>query len=285
MEPFNKDNEKNWVFSSMGIQICGAMLYLGSTGKTAKELRNALELKFLPPIFSMDVNRNRVFVKKSFGKYIISEYINNHYFKMRNKIFVSKNYKLGQRFIKMTRKHFQISSEVTTVDVSNPEVAAQKINNWAKPAMQKDIISKSDINNDTQILVISNVYFKGHFGGTWFHPKLTEKAPFFINKKESGQVYMMLTDGRFRYGVTDGASIVQIPFQNSRIYLEIILPNTTTDLKSWTAKRYKAGKVGFHIPVKLTKMHVSIPKFVHNSSYDLTETIKNEVSLQRKQSQ
>jgi len=94
------------------------------------------------------------------------------------------------------------NAEATQLDFGKSEEAANNINDFVMKATNnkiRDLISASDLDGLTRLILVNAVYFKG-FWEKKFDPEMTVKAPFHINAREKVDVDMMRMETELPYG-------------------------------------------------------------------------------------
>lgn len=262
------DPGKNIIISPLSVQTSLGLAFVGATGETAQEFIKVLNLD----------SHNKDEVSGAFEK-ILEECSSN--VDIANKIYVNQNYNLKESYNEITKKYFH--SEADALDVSNPDLAADKINKWVEEKTNNKIqncISPDFIDDSTQLVLVNAIYFKGN----WEHPfdsEFTKKARFYIGKNESVNVDMMSKNTYFRYGDLEDldAKVLELPYENSNLSMLIVLPNKRTGLRDVELKL--KSKSIFEINEKMVedKVHVYLPKFKVAYELELTETLKKVIFL------
>nr|WIM01378.1 serpin [Limnephilus flavicornis] len=259
---------KNLIMSPLSAEIVLAMLSLGSQGETLKELNTAL---YLP---------NSDFTRAAFKPAIARlNSIKGVTLNVANKVFVKEGdkYVLAPAFKKDTIDVF--SSEAENVDFAKNVAAAALINNWVEDKTNKrikDLISADDLDDDTRLVLINAIYFKGSWKDK-FDASLTKKKDFFITATDKKPVDMMHKTAKFNYAENSelDAKILELPYKDNEMSMVIILPNQvdglaaleeklsqkSTDLKSLVQNLYQA------------EVTVALPKFRIESTIDLNEVL------------
>ena len=96
------------------------------------------------------------------------------------------------------------------------EVAASKINGWVENITRnkiKDLVSAGDFDELTRLVLVNAIYFKGLWKNK-FDVRVTTKAPFHLNSKDSVEVDMMKQDADFPYAdISDlSAKAIALPY-------------------------------------------------------------------------
>uniref|UniRef100_T1GWS3 Serpin domain-containing protein n=1 Tax=Megaselia scalaris TaxID=36166 RepID=T1GWS3_MEGSC len=256
---------ENIIISPLTVQTCVAMAYAGAIGETAQEMIKGLHL----------VSDNKEKVAASYVE-LLDSLNSSPLVKIANKIYVNQDYKLRDSYKKITGKYFH--SEADTLDVSDANAAANKVNKWVEEKTNnkiQNLISPDNINDLTRLVLVNAIYFKGNWAKK-FRPNIIMKKPFYYSESDSMEVYMMSQKSKLRYGAFEDleASVLELPYTNSNFSMLIILPNSRTGLKD-VATKLKSKSI-FKISKKMNETEVSVmlPKFKFDYSVELTEPLK-----------
>ena len=101
----------------------------------------------------------------------------------------------------------------------------------------KDLIDPESIDEDTAMILVNAIYFKGKWK-TEFNKTLTKTEKFFVAKDESVDVDMMSQSSNFYWkSVKDlDATIIELPYEEDVMRMYIILPNKKDGLDSLETK-------------------------------------------------
>ncbi len=222
----------NQFFSPFSILCAFGMVYEGANGKTAEEIRSVF---FLPS--EKDERLNGFLSINS----LLNERKDGCTLRSANAYWVQKNYHILESYSQLIKKYYR--GESFDLDfLSAPDEALNKINNWVDKKTEgkiKKLVSDSDINVQTRLILTNAIYFKG----MWkipFDRKATEPDDFWISKNNSVKVQMMqLVDREFPYAETEEFQIIKIPYQCQNLSMLIILPkkNESSILNSITYEK------------------------------------------------
>ncbi|KAL3226252.1 hypothetical protein MRX96_025162 [Rhipicephalus microplus] len=107
-----------------------------------------------------------------------------------NRLFVSDDIPLLPEFKETLAETFSVDLGRMNFK-ENPQAAAQEINAWAAKATDGNLthlLRDGDVSENTRILMVSAIYFRGVFSEPFCGPV---KAPFYVNARETAQVDMM----------------------------------------------------------------------------------------------
>ncbi|XP_051860072.1 serine protease inhibitor 42Dd-like isoform X3 [Drosophila albomicans] len=255
----------NIIFSPFSIQTCAAMARLGASGRTAAQLDRGLNL----------ISNNAIEIAESFHN-VLAAFEKSSVLRIANKIYIKSGYQLRDEFSSLIFKKFL--SGVEPIDFTQNEKAARDINSWVEQRTEnriKDLISPSALDEDTQLVLINAVHFKG----TWAHQfrKInTRNENFYLSNDNSIKVPMMKLTESFRYAELDflDATAVELPYKDSDWSLLILLPNRKTGLPHLERKLRGTQLSQIREKLYLTEVTVKLPKFKSEFKVELKNTFE-----------
>jgi serpin B len=125
------------------------------------------------------------------------------------------------------------------------------------------------------MVLVNAIYFKG-FWTYQFDPKLTFKAPFFLNEDDSVDVDFMKIKKHFKYGRFENldATALELPYKDSDITMLIILPNKRTGLAALESKLNTVDFGEITSQMYSEEVNVELPKFKIEFDIELTDPLK-----------
>lgn len=164
---------------------------MGAEGKTAQEIVAGLKMG----------DSSRDVVAKAFEEFLVP-LNDNPMLKIANKVFVKNDYHIKAAFNEIATKQFL--SETQTLNFSESVNSANIINQWVESKTNhliKDLISADALSQDTRLVLVNAIYFKG-FWTHQFPVSDTYKEPFFNNEQDSVEVDMMHLEVTYTLDVT-----------------------------------------------------------------------------------
>ncbi|XP_050354467.1 antichymotrypsin-2-like isoform X2 [Nymphalis io] len=197
--------------------------------------------------------------------------------KIANKVYIKEgDYDLDGQLKADAIKVFDAALE--KVNFSNGAAAANLINKWVEEQTNekiKELLSADSLNNDTRLVLLNAIYFKG----TWkkqFDPAHTIEQPFHVDDKNTVDVPMMYKKDDYHYGESSElrAQMLQIPYVGDEASMLIILPRDITGLDAVMKKLAD----GYDLLAEMDKMYktkvqVTIPKFKIETEIDLATVL------------
>ncbi|CEF64647.1 Serpin domain-containing protein [Strongyloides ratti] len=265
---FNKliENEtsQSIIYSPISLAIALSMAYLGSNGKTKEEIKSFLvgenndeELHQHFNEFLNDLTKNEDSLLQSV-----------------NKIYVKENFSLLESFTEDIKKYYE--GQFEQVDFNSPNTC-DIINNFVQKATNdiiQNLISPSDLNDLTRLILINAIYFKGK----WclkFDKNLTKEDDFYITQNTTKKVDMMFKKDKYKYYENEEYQLIQLEYEGDKQRMIILLPKERNTLKE--RLQTLDGNTLFDLIDSTDKLpvHVYLPKFKVESMHQLNETLSN----------
>ncbi|XP_032510918.2 serine protease inhibitor 3/4-like isoform X1 [Danaus plexippus] len=260
------DKSKSVVSSPLSAEFLLALLTLGSEDPAHSELLTSLGI-------SADDQIRSSF--KSLSQNLLS--IKGVTLNVANKVYIKEgDYDLNEDLKKDAVSVFNAAFE--KVDFRQNAAAANLINKWVENQTNnkiKDLISADSLNDDTRLVLVNAIYFKG----TWkkqFDPANTMDQPFFITSSETVDIPMMYKEDNYYYGESRSlnAQLLRLDYVGKEASMLIVLPNEVEGLNGVLSKLAE----GHDLLKELDDMHnikvqVTIPKFKIETEIDLAELL------------
>ena len=270
LKQFNNEyTQDNIFFSPYSIFTALSMTFEGARGETANEMQQILKI-------AQDNETYHNYVKNLY------EYLNynqEYNISTANALWIKNNYNLLNSYINVIQQFY--GGEISNIDFSNPEQAAEIINQWVENKTNnliKDLIPSSAINPELCRLILTNaIYFKG----TWkiqFDQTNTTERDFKLPSEEVISVPNMIlkeTQNRFNYTETDELQILELPYSGDKLSMFILLPkennNISTILDSLNEELYNEWISALH----KVNVDIYLPKFkIETPLYGLNDYLK-----------
>ena len=217
----------NIVISPYGVFSNLLLLYNGAGGETYEEIKNVLnpsEPNYADPNFGELYD-------------ILMNTSGNYELYIANGLFLNKNYEFKSSFINVANNYFL--TETKNIDVTNSFGSSEMINNFISQntnGLINNIISPSDINENTVLVIVNAIYFYGTWA-TKFNKGDTEPRNFYISPTDIVEVpTMVANDVSLKDGVFGNIRVIEIPYKGNNIAMVVILPyNPYYDLYGYVA--------------------------------------------------
>lgn len=174
-----------------------------------------------------------------------------------NAVWVQRDFSLNPAFVQTAERDY--GAQARTVDFQrSPQQAADEINAWVSGetrARIPELITASSINDATRLIVTNAVYFLGD----WLHPfnaSSTSEETFRLVDGSTTPIPLMFQRGSFRLLETDQFQAIDLPYDDARLSMTVLLPRKPNDLLALEAG-LDAGLQGW-----LTRLDAEQPRTV-----------------------
>lgn len=271
----------NLLLSPVNVWTVLAVFYEGAVGETASQIGTLIRLSrkyqnitrhgFNEIYQWLQVNTNTVEVAKV------------------NAIFLDEQSLLQNDFQELADDVYK--TKILALDFSDKQKAANAINKditWSTRGQITHVVDGDDL-DETSLLVISSLYFKGQ----WTFPfsrTLTVRMPFLDNNgQEIGEVNMMYN--RYNYQVANikelQARVIEIPYGiGNQLSMLIVLPNPGVSLENMFLNFLKVHLHTVFEELQLSKQRFSeeqvdlfLPRFKIESDLDLSYVFLNRMGI------
>jgi serine protease inhibitor len=275
-------SQGNSLVSPLGIINNLAVLYMGSTGDTKKQIAEILMTSSKPLDF-LDQQQKRMneLVKAGEEDKITFEYAN---------ILLADN--TYCKFKKSFKKHIDASKfcELETVRYKNIENTVNRINEWCKKKTHdriKTIISPEDIKSKSSLGVIDEpfftllgaIYFKGDWSSR-FDENTNNKFPFYYKADAPGEMIYMMEQNHsmLEYAESTNIKVLKLPFEGKGFSLIVVLPRkvmTSNQLLTEITPEEIRNTVSY---LSTYSVNVKMPKFTIENRLEL-EPVMNKLGF------
>ena len=262
-----ENNSENMFISPYSIFTALAMTYEGARNDTAAELKEVLNVE-------QD--------NESFRNYMsnLYDYLNEnseYNISTANALWPRKGYYLLDKYKRIIQENYGGNSE--EVDYSNPDKAAETINNWVENQTNnliQNLISPSLINPLTMLILTNAIYFKAQWK-IQFEKENTTKMDFTKLDNEVVSVDTMKlvdTEDTFNFTKTEKLKILELPYKSEEISMYIVLPEKGFNI--YDIQNFLDDNELNNLVSDMNKKEIDIylPKFKITKSYDLVVYLK-----------
>ncbi|GFT38287.1 uncharacterized serpin-like protein TK1782 [Nephila pilipes] len=202
------------------------MLYYGSEGDTAKELKKTLGYE--------DAGVTDELLHETFSAFLknllrAGRFPNGTVIQSTNAIVANKSIDLTPEFRRKIKEWYEAS--VREVDFTkNADAIVRGVNDWIKNQTHGKMNTLiTELNPTTLMILLNAMYFKGAWK-TPFEKNKTSPQFFFNNGRESEKKNSPFTNDS--YSENDDLKAAQLPFKGDGVVMLIVLPNKRCQLKS-----------------------------------------------------
>jgi serpin B len=257
----------NKFFSPYSISTALGMTYAGAKGQTAQEMAGTLHFNLdnqhLHPAFGELIRQLQGTNKKR-----------DFQLTTANSLWGNLNLDLNRNFLRITQTDYQAGFQL--VDFSkDAEGARKRINGWVEEKTNnkiKDLLQPKAVTPATRLVLVNAIYFKA----SWLEPfskNLTKDEEFTIPGSPALKVPTMNRAFFVNHLANDDFQLAQLSYKDNELSMVIVLPNKKDGLaeveKKLSAKTLQQALA----QAKLTRVHVSLPKFKMTEEFSLGDDL------------
>ncbi|XP_041489133.1 serine protease inhibitor A3G-like [Microtus oregoni] len=262
-----KNPDENIVFSPLSVSTALAVLSLGANNNTLQEILEGLKFN-LTETPEADIHRG-------FGQLLLMLGQPNEELQISigSTIFVEKQMQILAEFKEKIRALYQ--AEAPSVNFQQPHEAKKLINEYVRNQTQGKIEELiSGLDEDTVIVVVNYIYFKGKWGKP-FDPNLTFVSDFYLDNEKTVEVPMMkvkfLTTPYFRDKELS-CTVVELMYTGNTSALFILpdqgkMQQVEASLQPETLRKWRDSLSSRKIE------ELSLPKFSISTDYGLQDIL------------
>ncbi|RZC36372.1 Serpin domain containing protein [Asbolus verrucosus] len=211
-----QNSKENFIAAPFALESLLTLARCGAKNETAYDIKSPLNLPDNPKEIESIITSMVSTLKK-----------NKHFrFLQANRIYLNQVYSIKSDFKKITS---QYHIDIQNMDFSNTSQTKDNINKWVNSQTEGKIEEiDSNVDEASKIVLVSAVYFKGHWL-KMFQRDSISKRNFYTTKTKSVQAEMMEKTGMYKYceSAELEAKIVEVPFEGKEVSMVIVLPNST----------------------------------------------------------
>ncbi len=258
-----KDEKENVFLSPLSTYYALLSAYEGSKNKTKAAFENVLYLKD-------SARSNRVYLYKLTSK---SDSLSGLI--ISNAVWVDQKFQVEAAFKNAVSSKY--SSDFKQTDFANTELAVLDINRWVSDKTNQritDMLSPSDINSETKLMISNAVYFKGEWLNK-FEKLRTAEATFFKDTENQYKIDFMNITENLNYFENEAFQFVAKPYKDSDVSFCVLLPKTLYGLKAIEKSLNAEFFSEILEQTVTTKVWLSIPKIEMETRYKLKSALTN----------
>uniref|UniRef100_A0A1I8QB37 Serpin domain-containing protein n=1 Tax=Stomoxys calcitrans TaxID=35570 RepID=A0A1I8QB37_STOCA len=248
--------EENFIISPFLIEALLSLMYLGSDGKTAEELKTKLQLQRFP-------NNAKMASYFAGNLAAITQASPDTQLEMCSRIFVNDTYELDSEFQKIAYKYFLTQVEKLSL------ASKAKLEEYIKVAIQQTLKINSSssfqsLEDNSKALLLMAANFKNK----WFLPFSAYRSglyEFHVSPDCVKPIPMMLDDEMFVKFVElkeMDARAVELPYEHDdEISMLLILPNRRDGLKDLEQKLRNVNLSSISEQMQMESVQLLLPKF------------------------
>ncbi|KAF2885625.1 hypothetical protein ILUMI_20567 [Ignelater luminosus] len=253
----------NVVFSPFALHSSMALLTMGASGNTLKEL-----------LFKLSLNNVHNFKK---GYETLIKRIQNESFHVANNLYISKKLYFLEKYRNEARHFFK--AKPVKLDFTKQARATAIINKWVAEQTNKSIDKIVDVDSfdsHTALILLNAIYFKGEWETKFDEAQTLENYVFHTSTGETFCSMMFMKPSQHNILFTDKYSILTLPFHKSNIkiaFIKVGPKNITISAleEIFSSKRF------FQAISQLRPKNaiIKIPKFNISTNYELNKHLSS----------
>ncbi|MBY6127732.1 serpin family protein [Qipengyuania aquimaris] len=194
--------EENVVISPASIDLAFGLLHAGARSDTRQQIEDILPPPADPLGFESDERDVRVNIS--------------------NALFLDRDFRFRDSYLRETKRTYEAEAE--TVDFTDRQASADRINAWANEATEgliPEVIAPSGI-EDTMVALLANALC---FEGLW-RTKLTsqQELPFLFGSGDEKPFTFVGETFDTLYTKSSGWEAIRLPYRNPRYAMDIMIP-------------------------------------------------------------
>ncbi len=237
--------------------------YEGSKNKTKEEFENVLYV------------HDSAFTNSDYPNKFVLKTDSLAGLKISNAVWVDKKFQVAAEFENAVSSTY--SSDFKQTNFENNEQAVSDINRWVSDKTNQRItnmVSPSDINSETKLMISNAVYFKGEWLKK-FEKIRTKESTFFIDNENQYKIDFMNTTEKLNYFENDAFQFVAKLYKDSDLSFCMMLPNELNGLEA-VEKSLNADFFNEILEKSSNKeVWISMPKIKMESTYKLKDALIN----------
>ncbi|HEV3342780.1 MAG TPA: serpin family protein, partial [Pirellulales bacterium] len=252
----------NLFVSPFSIATALAMTYAGAGGQTAQQMASVLHLGSDASSVESDFGAllNDLNSAGQSGGYVLS---------VANALWAQQGLDILPEFLNVIQSDF--GGALKQADfIHATEAARQTINDWVAQQTHdkiQNLFPPGSITDMTRLVLANAIYFKGSWASA-FDPGQTHDAPFTLASGSQVTASTMHQTADFRYMESDGFQVLELPYANGRLAMDILLP-TQTGLAGLGSNQMPADITSWLGGLGLAQVQVSLPKFTMTTGFNL----------------
>jgi len=249
---------KDLFVSPLSLSITLAMVANGSGTQTQEQINRAIGVN------SHSMTETNIYFQKIIGALPKLDYTTELIF--ANSIWVDKKYSLNSGFSSMTKKYYEAIAQ--GVDFTK-ESALRQVNEWCSTNTKGKISHLfSSIEQNTKIMVVNALYFRGHWQMPFMEDATIKDTPFTSLDGTISKVEMMNQYQYFGYCQDEIFQVIEMPYGNDAFSMVVLLPHKDVSfdkaIESLSVDKLEA----INNSLVSTEVKLFMPKFQIDMTFD-----------------
>jgi serpin B len=249
----------NTFFSPFSVSTALAMTSAGARGETADQIASALHVRDLGQRVHAACASllRRVDEETRQGRDELA---------VANALWSQTGLQVLPSFVTTLQQDY--GAAIQMVNFAEAEPARQIVNGWVSKAtrgMIEEVIPKGGLPSQTALLLTDVIYFKGRWQAP-FPAERTRPGEFHPPSGKSYLVPFMHGDAKFRYFEDDLAQVLEIPYADGVLVMDVLLPRRADGLAEFERRLSSEAVASLFAQLRPRKVEVSLPKihFAHS---------------------
>lgn len=257
----------NLVDSPFSIAAALAMAYAGARGETATQMASVLHLTQDPAALA-----------SAFGALLTdlnaAGQAGGYTLDVADALWAQQGFPFVADYLKLLQSDFQ--GGLHQADFQNAtEAARQEINDWVSQQTNgkiADLFPPGSLTPDTVLALTNAIYMNANWSVP-FDASETRDASFTLASGDQVAVPTMHDAGQFRYMQRDGFQVLELPYGDGRLAMDIVLPTANDGLSSIAVNRIPADLNAWLQGLSPQSVAVSLPKFQLTTGFGLRNAL------------
>jgi len=269
-----RERDGNLLFSPYSISVALAMARAGAAGETASQMDAVLHLpgegaaqghrdlaqRLEPPLIAEDEQAEAPAVPA-------------YELKIANALWGQKDLSFRERFLGVLEGEF--GAPLARVDFSKPGEAREQINAWVEAQTRgriSQILPEGEPSPDARLALVNAIYLKAPWENP-FKAGRTAEAPFTTGESVEVTARFMHQTETLRYAGMENVQVLSLPYRDGALSMVVLLPRKSGGLEDLEPRLDPEQLATWLSALRPTQIHVALPRFEFESSFDLTGTL------------
>ena len=177
-------------------------------------------------------------------------------------------------FLSTIQSDFQ--GALKQVDFANDvEAARQEINDWVSQQTHgkiQELFPPGSLKPSTALVLANAIYMNANWAAP-FQANATRDASFTLASGDQINVPTMHSTGTYRYMQSDGFQVVELPYDDGRLAMDVLLPTGSDGLSGLDVNRIPADLNSWLEGLSSQTVAVSLPKFELQTHFKLVQAL------------
>jgi serpin B len=256
----------NLFFSPESISTALSMTYAGARGETASEIGKTLHFN-LPP--------DRLHSTEGALLGDLNGAHDGYELRIDSALWAQEGYPFLDAFLELNKRDY--GAAVHRVDFKRaPEASRLAINQWVEQKSDQKIdnfLQPGALSPDLKLVLTDTIYFKSHWW-TQFIKANTQDGDFNASPIRTVKAPMMHLTGHFNYLKGDAFRALEVPYENNRASLIVILPDNYAGLSDFERSFTAANLVRWLGELRIAqKVMLTLPRFKVSQQFELKDAL------------